>query len=200
MSVQQAIGRGARRILGDGWIYRVPRYYERTVNETIGNVRTKATNHVLSRIDRDHVGAVLDIACGTGITTHELARALPHAQVTGVDRDRGMLRAARRHAPNNCTFVDGNALTLNHRPVDLVTCFLGFSVISQWRESFDNTRQLLKSGGAYAIFDYHDESYLPQFAADQSRRLWELVEQAFAIHETKWLDDDGFFVSIGQLA
>ncbi|HMX41359.1 MAG TPA: class I SAM-dependent methyltransferase [Saprospiraceae bacterium] len=39
---------------------------------------------------------LVDVPCGSGATTWLLARALPHAQVLGVDRDEGLIAGAKR--------------------------------------------------------------------------------------------------------
>lgn len=61
-------------------------------------------------------GAILDVACGTGIWGRELAREFPQAQVVGFDLDRTPLEAARNalgpggQFPANFRFLEADAL------------------------------------------------------------------------------------------
>lgn len=56
---------------------------------------------------------VLDLCCGTGALTRELAGRLPRGQVTGVDFSEPMLAVARRHeGPSNITYQEADVLNL----------------------------------------------------------------------------------------
>ena len=57
---------------------------------------------------------ILDLGCGDGAITAQLAQLVPHGSVVGIDASEGMIEAARAHATANLTFllVDINALDL----------------------------------------------------------------------------------------
>ncbi len=68
---------------------------------------------VHARLQQD-ASQVLDVGCGYGWSTVALAKAFPHAQITGVDVDEPSIDEARRHAKDagvddRVTFVAGNA-------------------------------------------------------------------------------------------
>lgn len=207
MSLGDTVSSYARRIAGDGWMYRTPWYYQRLIHKTFGLARTQASLYLLGRIDEPaRIRRVLDVACGTGITTVWLASAFPTANVLGIDSSSKMLRYATRRAraegvQGRCTFVSSNAAVLDLRdmrqePFDLMTCFLGYSVIDQWRDAYRNTVGLLGPDGIYAIFDQFGEGlFAPDFAADQTRKSWELIEQSFERCDTKWYGN--CFIAIG---
>src|SRR5258707_551492 len=53
---------------------------------------------------------VIDVGCGTGATTSELARAVgPTGHVLGVDISETLVEAARAHRVDNATFVVADA-------------------------------------------------------------------------------------------
>ncbi|GAB6135440.1 class I SAM-dependent methyltransferase [Thermococcus prieurii] len=100
------------------------------------------------------VTKILDIACGTGIPTLELARR--GYEVTGLDLHEEMLAVARRKAEErrlNVEFIRGNALELDfEEEFDAVTMF--FSSImyfddSAIQELFDSVKWALKEGGVF---------------------------------------------------
>ncbi|AHL22195.1 class I SAM-dependent methyltransferase [Thermococcus nautili] len=100
------------------------------------------------------VKKILDLACGTGIPTLELARR--GYEVTGLDLHEEMLAVARRKAEReglNVEFIRGNALELDFEgEFDAVTTF--FSSIMYFDDSaiqqlFNSVKQALKPGGVF---------------------------------------------------
>ena len=96
----------------------------------------------------------IDLACGTGFLTAELARRSSR-QAIGVDASSGMLAAARRHQ-GRCQFVHADAMAyLRARPArsaDVITCgwALGYT------RPFAVIRQIvrvLRPGGRVGIID-----------------------------------------------
>ena len=55
---------------------------------------------------------VLDLGCGDGVLTAQIAEHLPRGEVVGVDASPGMLEVARRGRGDNCRFelLDRNDL------------------------------------------------------------------------------------------
>lgn len=192
----------------------MPRRYQRAVEATFGDVRRQAFEHlVATRADALASGSTcLDLACGTGLTSLWLASRCPGLRVVGVDDNRAMLKQAGREAKRRgldeqCTFVHGDVETLTLGELqervpgwgraDVVTCALGFSVVPRWQEAFENSLRLLAPDGMYVIFDQFSPGLVVHdFAADQSRESWKLVERSFADSETKWFGKQ--FISIGR--
>ncbi len=52
---------------------------------------------------------VVDLGCGTGEFTAQLAELVPQGRVVGIDSDPSMLARARRHEDGNLSFVEGAA-------------------------------------------------------------------------------------------
>ena len=122
------------------------------------------------------VRRILDLACGTGIPTLELARR--GYQVTGLDLHEEMLAVARRKAKGkglNIEFIQGNALEIDFdKEFDAVTMF--FSSImyfddSAIQELFNSVNQALKQGGVFiADFPCWDYSY---YYKGQNNVVWD---------------------------
>jgi SAM-dependent methyltransferase len=93
---------------------------------------------------------VLDIGCGTGGTTAELARAIgPNGQVLGVDISEPLLGAARAQQPANATFEVGDAATFPFpaASVDLVFSRFGVMFFGDPAAAFANIRRAVKPSG-----------------------------------------------------
>jgi ubiquinone/menaquinone biosynthesis C-methylase UbiE len=93
---------------------------------------------------------VLDIGCGTGGTTAELARAVGTAgHVRGVDISAPLIGAAREQKLGNATFEVGDATTFPFEPqsVDLVFSRFGVMFFGDPVAAFTNIRRAVKPSG-----------------------------------------------------
>jgi SAM-dependent methyltransferase len=109
----------------------------------------------------------VDVGCGTGVATVQIAAKFPSAKVYGLDIS-AVPEAARQMAPSNTTWVMGNVLDVdyNNRGDDVVSrdiftpggldyifgrmLFLG---INDWPRYFSIASRSLKSGG---IIEHQD--------------------------------------------
>ncbi len=93
---------------------------------------------------------VLDIGCGTGGTTAEIARAVgPQGRVLGVDISQPLIDAARAQKLANATFEVGDAATqpFEAAAYDLVFSRFGVMFFGDPVAAFRNIRRALKPGG-----------------------------------------------------
>ncbi|WP_273843389.1 ubiquinone/menaquinone biosynthesis methyltransferase [Rubrobacter calidifluminis] len=94
---------------------------------------------------------VLDLACGTGSLSRDLARAVgPYGYVLGVDFSAGMLRLARRRMYANLEYRLGDATDLKEvesRSFDVATIAYGARNIPDLAALFSEMRRCLKPGG-----------------------------------------------------
>lgn len=103
-------------------------------------------------------GAVLDIGCGAGTTTLQMARRLgPLGRAAGVDISAPLLEAARAGAEAqgiaNATFLQGDAQTLDLGTAAYEAAISRFGVMffADFDSAFANLRRALKPGGRLAF-------------------------------------------------
>ncbi|KAK1488227.1 methyltransferase domain-containing protein [Colletotrichum tamarilloi] len=104
---------------------------------------------------------ILDIGCGTGVATTQLARQCPSSRAYGID-----LSAVPDHvkasAPTNVTFLKGNIMEdlseqgLQEQSLDYVFGRMLFLAIDDWKEYFSRVHHLLNPG---AIVEHQDCSW-----------------------------------------
>jgi SAM-dependent methyltransferase len=100
---------------------------------------------------------VLDIGCGAGTTSYELAKAVGiEGNVTGVDISEPMLAAARRRG-RGVNFRKADAAThLFHPTHDLVFSRFGVMFFDDPAKAFANIRKALKPHGRIAFVCWRD--------------------------------------------
>ena len=94
---------------------------------------------------------VLDIGCGTGGTTAELAKAVgPNGHVLGVDISEPLVGVARAQKLGNATFEvgDATAFPIQANSVDLVFSRFGVMFFGDPMAAFTNIRRALDSASA----------------------------------------------------
>jgi ubiquinone/menaquinone biosynthesis C-methylase UbiE len=96
--------------------------------------------------------SVIDIGCGCGGTTFELARRVgPEGRVLGLDISAPMLDYARAHAPKDLKveFVQADATVYPFQPAsaDLLFSRFGVMFFADPTASFTNMRKAVKPGG-----------------------------------------------------
>ena len=93
---------------------------------------------------------ILDIGCGTGISTRQLAKN--GASVIGCDPDSKMLKAASKHSMDNISYKRSKAekLSFGDATFDIVTAFISFHWFMN-KKSINEIKRVLKPHGLLCI-------------------------------------------------
>jgi SAM-dependent methyltransferase len=99
---------------------------------------------------------VLDLACGSGPLTRELASertpdgGRAHPLVVGIDRSMAELRVARRRGDVQALCADATALPFADHSFDAVVCSMGLMVVQPLDRALAECARVLRSGGMLA--------------------------------------------------
>jgi ubiquinone/menaquinone biosynthesis C-methylase UbiE len=111
----------------------------------------------LADIDFSHVTDVLDVGCGTGPVSRELAGRLPVARVTGIDPSPVFLVTARElsHGFPNLSYLEGDARSLPcaAESFDVVIFHTTLSHVPRPETALEEAFRVLRPGGTLAVFD-----------------------------------------------
>jgi ubiquinone/menaquinone biosynthesis C-methylase UbiE len=116
---------------------------------------------------------VLDLGCGPGFTSCELAKAVGTGHVTGVDISEELLAVARQakatEQVDNLDLALGNvyALDFPENRFDFVYARFLFQHLERPQRVLENVRRVLKPGGILCVLDVDDNwtSFAPASAA-----------------------------------
>jgi len=105
-------------------------------------------------------GIAVDVACGSGALTRDLARAVaPGGAVLGVDRSTGMLRVARRRrvssgavAPHYLA-ADALALPLDDHTADAATIAFGLRNVADYAACVAELVRVTRPGGRVVVLE-----------------------------------------------
>jgi SAM-dependent methyltransferase len=104
--------------------------------------------HWLARAIPARVHTVLDLACGSGAVSRQIAR--PDRTVIGIDLSAAELGLAAERGPGPWLQGDIRKLPLADNSVDAVTASLGLVVVPQLSEVLTEVARVLKPGGVLA--------------------------------------------------
>jgi len=151
--------------------------------DTAATLQRAVADNLLAIVDAPAGGIVLDIGCGTGVASAELAKKF---SVVGLDLAEGMLRFARANVVDeNLNWLCGDAenLPLADHSVDAIFS----SLAVQWCENigavFAELQRVLRPGGNAWI------STLGPNTLHELRTAWSIVDErihvnTFSAHET----------------
>ena len=103
----------------------------------------------------------VDLACGTGDLTFEIARLRPGAMVVGIDASERMIRAAIERCPQelatrtSLTVGDMSSIDLPSGSADLITAGYGFRNAPDHEASLRDAARVLKPGGHLITLDFY---------------------------------------------
>lgn len=123
--------------------------------------------------------AILDLGCGTGLLTAELARAVgPNGQVTGLDTSPDMLAAARSRcsAFEHVDLVEGSAfdMPIPKQHFDKAVSVQVFEYFADPAPALSELNRVLRPGGRLVIGDTHWDSLT--WHSDHPERMRRICE------------------------
>ncbi len=123
---------------------------------------------------------VLDLCCGTGLSTEALVASIPRAEVVALDASAGMLAVARRKRPGpDVQFVLGDAMEPEEAgvrgPFDGILMAYGIRNVPDPDRCLARLYRLLRPGGSICFHEYSVADSL------RARIVWNAVSLGIVI-------------------
>lgn len=111
---------------------------------------------ILNNLLRDDYKRVLDLGCGVGYTSKEIAFKLKNAEVFGIDYDKRQIRKAKkRNKSGRIKFMVGDARNLDLRDnyFDAVFVFDAMHHVENYEDAASEIYRILKRNGDLYVLD-----------------------------------------------
>ncbi|MEK6862532.1 MAG: class I SAM-dependent methyltransferase [Nanoarchaeota archaeon] len=119
---------------------------------------------IFDNLLREDYARVLDLGCGIGYTSREVANRLRNAEVFGVDYDRRQIRKAnRRNKSRRIRFLvgDGKNLGFSNGYFDAVFAFDTMHHIEDYEEAIEEMSRVLRKNGDIYVLDVDKKFFNP---------------------------------------
>ena len=121
------------------------------------NQHTAWRNRTMKEMFLKNGHKILDVCCGTGDWTIQLAEKAPGANVTGLDFSGNMLEVAKGKVENygNITLLQGNAMDLPFEDdsFNFVTIGFGLRNLPDYRKAIEEFHRVLIPGGVLVVLE-----------------------------------------------
>jgi SAM-dependent methyltransferase len=163
---------------------------------------------LVSKIDDFNVGAVLEIACGTGrVTRHLRKRFGAHVSLVASDFNADMLHVAEnklKGQPIEFRVEDAQNLSFSNESFDLVVCQFGLMFLQDKEKGLREVMRVLKPGGTFIFSTWEktdnvplfktifNDMILPNFKDEPTARLLVPFSLSDPALLTAWLEETNF--------
>jgi ubiquinone/menaquinone biosynthesis C-methylase UbiE len=149
--------------------------YSNTIGKLISpRIAEIVINKAASEFQAD-TKRILDVACGVGAVSLNLANQFPDKQIVGIDFSDAMVAQCQKEAEEkglkNTEFLEMNANTINFpsQSFDFVVCNLAFPFFSKPTESMSGIFNVLKQNGSIVVSVPGEETW---------KEFFEVAEEA----------------------
>jgi SAM-dependent methyltransferase len=173
----------------------VPENYHRNLGPILFEAYAKDMGARLAALKLPPGARVLELACGTGIVTAELLRALPaEGRLVATDLSEPMLAVARATVPRDARVMfaqaDACALPFGDGEFDAIVCQYGAMFFPDKVKAMREARRVLKPGGAYlfSVWDSLERNPFAGVIQGELERRWPANPPQFLRTPYGWHD------------
>lgn len=173
----------------------VPENYHRNLGPILFEAYARDMGTRLAALKLPAGARVLELACGTGIVTAQLLKALPaKGALVSTDLSEPMLAVARTTVPEDPRLAfsqaDACALPFKDQEFDAIVCQYGVMFFPDKVKAMREARRVLKPGGAYlfSVWDSLERNPFPGAIQRELERMWPANPPQFLKTPYGWHD------------
>jgi len=109
---------------------------------------------LVAAVERQNPAKILDLACGSGDVAEMLQKALPKAQVVGLDFSRSLLTQAKDRGIAELAEADALKLPFADESFEAVTIAFGLRNFSDRQAGMREIARVLKQGAVFGLLEF----------------------------------------------
>lgn len=164
-------------------------YYAEHITKTFHAV----VDNVISQLQLTGNEKILDVGCGDGRISEQLAKKVPKGSVVGIDYSHDMIKFARKTYNNvyNLTFYTVDVAKLDFKPeFDVVVSFMSLHWVPDHENALNRMAASLKPGGLLVIMQ-SDNRHHPFYASvDETARSKRWKDKYPNTNRPPWYPED----------
>lgn len=120
-------------------------------------------NSLISELALNGDEEILDLGCGDGSLTEQLAQLVPNGSVLGIDASTGMIATAQNKVRSNLMFIKKDINRIDfHNKFDIIFSNATLHWVKDHKRLLNNTFKALKDGGAI-LWDFAGDGNCSNF-------------------------------------
>jgi len=119
---------------------------------------------VINELDLDYEDKILDLGCGAGWVSLELARRMPETKIIAIDNDENLIQVANinkaKEKIENVEFVTASLEKFDQFPKDYFDAVISYKIFHELGNHqfvLNEIKRILTKKGKYAISDYRSD-------------------------------------------
>lgn len=146
---------------------------------SIAAVRARVMNDVLKMVSEKDVQTILDVGCGTGTVSIDIAKNNPSSEVMGIEMVEDLVSQCSFNAKvlgiDNVSFKLGDVMHLDmeEESMDMVICLFMLHHLGDISVALENINRVLKTDGSVISIDPVGHHHGGERAADDWHALYE---------------------------
>ncbi|HEY5914447.1 MAG TPA: methyltransferase domain-containing protein [Verrucomicrobiae bacterium] len=142
---------------------------------------------LIAELDLDGGEHILDLGCGDGVLTEQLAEIVPAGEVVGIDSSQGMIEVARQRQRDNLRFVLMNINDLNFREqFEVVFSNATLHWVRDHQRLYRNVKQALRPEGVLRFNFAGDGNCSQFFRVIREAMLLDGISSCFDVFQWPW--------------
>lgn len=120
-------------------------------------------NNLIAELKLSGDESILDLGCGDGVLTKQLAVLVPRCRVLGIDASIGMIQTAKKYAGNNIDFIHMDINEMDFcSEFDVIFSNAALHWVKDHKKLLENTYKALKANGV-VLWDFAGDGNCSNF-------------------------------------
>lgn len=127
-------------------------------NPAVSSLDNKLKRDIIKILNKVKKGNILDVGCGEGFITSNIARAFPETKITAIDPEEQYIKYAKKfNSLPNIKFETGDLDSFNSK--DRFDLVISTEVLEHLDKPFETLKKMISFSGKYVLFTVPNEPF-----------------------------------------